>query len=84
MARPREFDPKDVLQAAIELRDRFPETEVFEFYQDIRTYGRGHEDYYEEASRRGVLFFRFTAEAPPVVEATTSDGFRLSVKVKDT
>ena len=72
------------LRAANEIRERFPDVDVFDFYQDIRTYGRGHEDYYEEASRRGVLFFRFTAEAPPVVEAVSHAGFPLNVKVKDT
>lgn len=57
------------LQAANELKDSFPGTEVFDFYRDIRTYGRGHEDYYENASKKGVLFFRFAPEEAPVVEA---------------
>lgn len=73
------------LHAANEIRERFPEINVFDFYQDIRTYGRGHEDYYENASKRGVLFFRYLAETPPVVtEANRTDGFPLVVRVKDT
>ncbi|MBN2170874.1 MAG: CoB--CoM heterodisulfide reductase iron-sulfur subunit A family protein [Candidatus Krumholzibacteriota bacterium] len=73
------------LQAAKEVRDRFPDVNVFDFYQDIRTYGRGHETYYEDTSKQGVLFFRWTADAPPVVEAATGDpDAALVVKVKDT
>jgi len=73
------------LHAANEVRERFPEVNVFDFYQDIRTYGRGHEDYYENASKRGVLFFRYLAETPPVVtEANRPDGCPLVVRVKDT
>jgi heterodisulfide reductase subunit A len=73
------------LHAAGEIRERFPDVNVFDFYQDIRTYGRGHEDYYENASKRGVLFFRYRAETPPVVtEANRPDGCPLVVRVKDT
>lgn len=73
------------LQAANEIRERFPETQVYDFYRDIRTYGRGHEEYYESASKRGVLFFRYDVQNPPVVSAT-SDGSShpLLVRVKDT
>ncbi|HEX9016666.1 MAG TPA: CoB--CoM heterodisulfide reductase iron-sulfur subunit A family protein, partial [Chloroflexota bacterium] len=72
------------LQAANELKDSFPGTEVFDFYRDIRTYGRGHEDYYENASKKGVLFFRFAPEEAPVVEAAEpGSGYPVSVRVKD-
>jgi heterodisulfide reductase subunit A len=73
------------LHAANEIRERFPEVNVFEFYQDIRTYGRDHEDYYDNASKREVLFFRYLAQTPPVViEANGTDGSPLVVRVKDT
>jgi len=73
------------LQAANEIRERFPSVHVFDFYQDIRTYGRGHETYYENASNQGVLFFRYAAEEPPVVEGTGGEeGPRLIVRTKDT
>jgi heterodisulfide reductase subunit A len=73
------------LHAATEVRQRFPDVNVFEFYQDIRTYGRGHEDYYEHASKNGVLFFRYLADTPPVVtHANGHGGFPLLVSVKDT
>jgi len=72
------------LQAANEIHDRFPDTNVFDFYQDIRTYGRGHEDYYEKASDNGVLFFRYNGEEPPeVAKSEKRNGSPLTVKVKD-
>jgi heterodisulfide reductase subunit A len=73
------------LQAACEIKERYPDVNVYDFYQDIRTYGRGHEDYYEQASKRGVLFFRWLPEEPPVVvKSPDGKGAPLRVKVKDT
>ena len=73
------------LQAALEIRERFPEVNVFDFYQDIRTYGRGHEQIYEDACSRGVMFFRYRAEEPPVVSgAEEGESVPLLVRVRDT
>lgn len=72
------------LRAAIEVRRRFPEVNVFDLHQDIRTYGRGQEEYYTEASRSGVIFLRYAGEQPPSVSAgTQADGSALIVRVKD-
>lgn len=75
-----------ILQQALAVRRRFPQVGVFDFNQDIRTYGRGEEEYYTEASKAGVVFFRYNGEVPPRVEATAAgrakDG-ALSVTVKD-
>ena len=69
------------------MRRRFSETGVYSFYQDIRTYGRGEEEYYTEASKAGVVFSRYNGEEPPTVEATPRERARdgaLSITVKDT
>ena len=71
------------LRTANEIRERFPDTEVFDFYQDIRTYGRGHEEYYERASKNRVLFLRYLGEEPPEVTKTEHDTYPIVVKVKD-
>ena len=72
------------LQAANEIRRRFPEVDVFEVYQDIRAYGRGHEEYYEEACKNGVTFLRYAGEEPPTVEpASDGEAFPVVVKLKD-
>ncbi len=57
------------LHTAVELRERLPGINIYNFYRDIRTYGRGHENYYEET--KDNLFFRFAPESPPVVERNT-------------
>jgi heterodisulfide reductase subunit A-like polyferredoxin len=49
---------------------------VYVLYRDIRTYGL-LEDYYTEARKKGVFFFRFEAEDPPVVEPT-ADGLEVT------
>jgi heterodisulfide reductase subunit A len=72
------------LQSANEIRERLPGTNVFDFYRDIRTYGRYHETYYENARKLGVVFFRFVPEQPPEVrKADGRNGSPLAVRVKD-
>ena len=57
------------IKNALHIKKDNPEAEVFILYRDIRTYGL-LEDYYAEARRLGVLFFRFKAEEPPRVESS--------------
>jgi heterodisulfide reductase subunit A2 len=54
-------------------------------YRDIRTYQKDQEDYYVNASKRGVLFVRFDQDLRPQVDAAP-DGRRghLRVQVRDT
>jgi len=72
------------LHAANELRQQFPDVNIFDIYEDIRTYGRGHEAYYRKASESMVRFLRFhDDELPNVVAASPDDDYPLLVKVKD-
>jgi heterodisulfide reductase subunit A len=72
------------LHTVDELRERFPNVNVFDIYQDIRTYGRGHEDYYTQASAKQVRFLRFHGdEMPQVLPAPQGDTHPVLVKVKD-
>jgi heterodisulfide reductase subunit A len=72
------------LQAACEIRERYPATHVFEYYRDIRTYGRGQEEYYERAGQNNVTFFRFEPVNPPMVEPCEGAEYPLKIKVVDT
>jgi heterodisulfide reductase subunit A-like polyferredoxin len=54
---------------ALHLKELNPDMNVYVLYRDIRTYGL-LEEYYTEARKKGVLFFRFEAEDPPVAEAS--------------
>jgi heterodisulfide reductase subunit A len=72
------------LHMANDLRQRFPAINIFDIYEDIRTYGRGHEHYYAHASQNMVRFLRFhDDELPTVTAAAPEDDYRLVVKVKD-
>jgi len=70
---------QSAVKNAIHIKKLKPETEVYILYRDIRTYGL-LEDYYTEARRMGVYFFRYTPEDPPVVSAP---GKELTVTFKD-
>jgi heterodisulfide reductase subunit A len=67
-----------------ELHQRFPELNIYDLYQDIRTYGRGHEEYYRAAMDKGVRFVRYHGEErPEVTVAPTGDTHPVLVRVKD-
>lgn len=73
------------LHAAQLVREKYPATHVFEFYRDIRVYGRFQEDLYSQAARDKVVFLRFEPDSPPVVAKNLrSDVSPLTVSVKDT
>jgi len=61
---------------ALHLKEINPDMNVYVLYRDIRTYGL-LEDYYTEAREKGVFFFRFDAEDPPVVESS-ADGVEVT------
>ncbi|NHJ01532.1 MAG: CoB--CoM heterodisulfide reductase iron-sulfur subunit A family protein [Candidatus Heimdallarchaeota archaeon] len=74
------------LQAANEIKERFPETNVYNIYRDIRTYARfTEEDYYEKASKNGVIFLKYNSTSlPEVVKPSNSlRDRRVHIKVKD-
>ena len=73
-----------LLASANRVRQEHPGTRVYDFYRDIRTYGRGQEEIYEEAARGGVVFMRFTADDPPKVQIEASGEYPLMVTVNDT
>jgi heterodisulfide reductase subunit A len=74
-----------ILHTANIVRETYPGTRVFDFYRDIRTYGRGQEKLYERAAKNNILFFRYEpAEAPAVERNSGSNGYPLLVKVNDT
>jgi len=73
------------LNAANIIRDTCPGTRIFECYRDIRTYGRGQEELYEQAAKNKVVFLRFEADESPEVNRSDDSGdFPLRVRVRDT
>jgi heterodisulfide reductase subunit A len=73
------------LHMTAELHKRYPQLNIFDLHQDIRTYGRGHEEYYRHALEDGVRFLRYNGEeVPSVSSAPQNDTHPVLVKVKDT
>ncbi len=66
------------------LHERFPNINLFDIYQDIRTYGRGHETYYSEALENMVRFVRVNGTSlPEVTSAPPDDTHPILVKAID-
>jgi heterodisulfide reductase subunit A len=72
------------LHMADEIHTRFPDIQLFDLHQDIRTYGRGHEIYYQRAGENGVRFLRYHPdEMPEVIPAPDGDDYPVLVRIKD-
>ncbi|UCH31128.1 MAG: CoB--CoM heterodisulfide reductase iron-sulfur subunit A family protein [Candidatus Bathyarchaeota archaeon] len=56
----------EALKNALKIKEIYPETEVYVLYKDMRSYGF-KEDYYREASAKGVLFINYTDDKKPKV-----------------
>jgi len=56
-------------QNALSIKKKYPDTRVYYLYRDIRSYGKGHDEYYRKAGESGVLFLNYKPEAPPVVSS---------------
>ena len=68
-----------------ELHKRYPQLNLYDLHQDIRTYGRGHEEYYRRTLEDGVRFLRYNGEECPVVSAAPQgEPHPVLVNVKDT
>lgn len=68
------------VKQAIEMKQLFPESDVFNFYMDIRMFGPGYEELYREAQYRyNIHFVRGRiSEASPTIDG------RIQVKAEDT
>lgn len=67
-----------------DLHQRYPQLNIYDLHQDIRTYGRGHEEYYRSTLDDGVRFLRYNGEeVPEVSSAPQGDDHPVLVKVKD-
>jgi len=69
---------QNAVKNAIHIKDLNPDANVYILYRDIRTYGL-LENYYRQARRNGVMFFRFDRDEPPRVEPA-DDGVMVTIK----
>lgn len=72
------------LHVANELKELYPDLHIFDLYQDIRTYGRGHEDYYLRAMKNKVRFLMYHGdELPQVVPAPEGEEYPVLLRTHD-
>jgi heterodisulfide reductase subunit A len=65
---------------ALEIKKRDPNANVYVLYRDVRTYGF-REIYFKQAREAGVVFIRYTPEAPPQVN--DKNGLTVTLKSPD-
>lgn len=68
------------VKQAIELKEMFPNTEVYNFYMDIRMFGPG----YEELYRRAQLEYNINFVRGRISEASQTIDGRVQIKAEDT
>lgn len=68
------------VKQAMELKEMFPQSEVFNFYMDIRMFGPGYEEMYRRAQERfNIHFIRGR-----ISEASETMDKRIQIKAEDT
>jgi len=69
---------QSAVKNALHIKELNPDVNIYILYRDMRMYGL-LEDYYTEARRKGIFFFRYTPEDMPVVEST-GDGLMVTFR----
>jgi heterodisulfide reductase subunit A len=66
------------------IKEHLPETEVYELYIDMRTYGKGYEEFYRRLMNEGVHFIRGRAAEVTDTALSPEEEGRLIVHTEDT
>jgi len=63
------------LKYANQLRSMLPKSNIYELYADMRSFGKGCEEFYADSSRRKILFLMFDQEnnLPKITKAQDND-----------
>ena len=69
---------QSAIKNALHIKELNPDANIYILYRDIRMYGL-LEDYYTEARRKGIFFFRYTPDDMPVAEST-DDGLMVTFR----
>jgi len=67
------------IKNALAIKKKYPDTRVYYLYRDVRTFGKGHEEYYKKASESQVMFIKFKPESQPAI-TNTPDGLVVTVQ----
>ena len=73
------------LKYSNQVRTALPETNVYEIYADMRSFGKGCEELYEETARRGVMFLNFDQREgiPQITKGNPDDCCEMLIEMKE-
>jgi heterodisulfide reductase subunit A-like polyferredoxin len=67
------------IKNALKIKEKYSDANIYILYRDIRTYGF-HEDYYQKAREKGIIFIRYDKDRKPIV---TKNADRILVTVNE-
>lgn len=68
------------MKAAHLIREKLPDAKVYEFYIDIRSFGKGYEEFYNRVQKEDVVFVRGKgAEVTDIAETPEEEGKKIVI-----
>jgi heterodisulfide reductase subunit A len=73
------------IKYANQLRSLLPDSNIFDLYADMRTFGKGCEEFYSNSSRRNIMFLMFDQQAnlPKIKKASSNDSAELIISMHE-
>ncbi len=73
------------LKFANQIRSELPESDIFEIYADMRSFGKGGEEFYTLSSRKHIMFLMFDQqkELPLIKKADPKDVCNMVIEMDD-
>ncbi|MBL6962953.1 MAG: CoB--CoM heterodisulfide reductase iron-sulfur subunit A family protein [Bacteroidetes bacterium] len=73
------------LKFANQLKSAIPDSNVYELYADMRSFGKGCEELYTKTSTKGVTFLMFDQQdkLPEVIKAGKNDGCEMLIQMDE-
>jgi len=73
------------LKYANQVRAALPDSSVYEIYADMRAFGKGCEEFYEQSSRKNIMFLMYDqqGELPVISKASGKDKFQMLINMKE-
>jgi len=73
------------LKYANQIRSALPDTSVYEIYADMRAFGKGCEEFYEETSRKNIMFLMYDQQGklPEITKARSKDNCNMLINMKE-
>ncbi|MCX6259153.1 MAG: 4Fe-4S binding protein [Bacteroidia bacterium] len=74
-----------MLTDANQVRSQLPDSNIFELYADMRTFGKGCEEFYTLSSRKNIKFLMFDQEneLPIITKAAADDNCDLLIEMNE-